>query len=364
MAATASEGRAAVLVLEDGFALHGLAHFLEGEVFGEVVFTTAMTGYQEVVTDPSFAGQIVVFTYPLIGNYGVHPEEAESARPQCQAIIVREFTDETWGGRHRFSAYLREHGIPVLEKVDTRALTRHIRTLGAMRGGISTRMNEQELYEAVRQQPGISDVDWVLRVTRREVQWLGDGVLKVAVLDYGVKRSIVRYLLEQGFRVGLYPAKTPVEEILRAGVHGVVLSNGPGDPAILHYAQEQARQLVGKVPVFGICLGHQILALALGGKTYKMKFGHRGANHPVIHLKTQRVRITTQNHGFAVDPDSLKGTGLEVTEIALNDGTVEGMAHRELPVWSVQYHPEGAPGPLDSVSMFQDFLRVVLEHLK
>jgi carbamoyl-phosphate synthase small subunit len=358
---TSEKGRQALLVLEDGYSQEGIAYNLAREVHGEVVFTTSMTGYQEVVTDPSYAGQIVTFTYPLVGNYGVSVEETEAEGPRCNAIIVREFTEGTWGGRQTFGDYLRKSGIPVLEGVDTRALTRHIRTLGAMKGAIGLETTEARLYEQVRAAPGLSDVDWVSRVTTKTARTYGNGEIPVALVDYGVKMSIIRHLIRAGFKVAVYPSDVPAEEILGSGVKGVVLSNGPGDPAILEHQVTQVRRLMGEIPLFGICLGHQVIGLALGGKTYKMKFGHRGANHPVLDVRTKRVTITTQNHGFAIDPESLAGSGLEVTQVAVNDGTVEGIRHRDLPVYAVQYHPEGAPGPRDSISLFDEFCRLLSE---
>lgn len=355
----ANSGKRALLVLEDGYSQEGVAHNLDNEVFGEVVFTTSMTGYQEVVTDPSYAGQIVAFTYPLIGNYGVSSSETEAEGPRCVAIIVRELTEGSWGERETFGHYLARYQVPVLEGVDTRALTRHIRTLGAMRGGIGVGTSEDALYEKVRATARISEVDWVRKVTTRERQTYGDSGIPVAVVDYGVKASIIRNLVRAGMQVTLYPSDVSAKEILQSGARGVVLSNGPGDPAILEFQIGEVRKLIGEIPIFGICLGHQIIALALGGKTYKMKFGHRGANHPVLDLRTKKVTITTQNHGFAVDPRSLEGTGLEVTQIAINDNTVEGIRHSDLPVYAVQYHPEGSPGPWDSVPLFDEFRRLL-----
>jgi carbamoyl-phosphate synthase small subunit len=354
---TSKEGKKALLVLEDGYCQEGVAYHLTGEVHGEVVFTTSMTGYQEVVTDPSYAGQIVTFTYPLVGNYGVSAEETEAEGPRCHAIIVREFTEGSWGGRETFGSYLERWGVPVMAGVDTRALTRHIRTLGAMKGAIGVEITEKELYEKVRAEPGLSEVDWVSRVTSRTRRTIGDEGIPVALVDYGVKMSIVRNLVRAGLKVMVYPADVKAEEIVASGAKGVVLSNGPGDPAILTSQVAEVRNLIGELPIFGICLGHQIIGLALGARTYKMKFGHRGANHPVLELSTKRVTITTQNHGFAIDGESLKGTGLEVTQVAVNDETIEGIRHRELPVFAVQYHPEGAPGPRDSVSLFDEFCR-------
>ncbi|MHA2620467.1 MAG: glutamine-hydrolyzing carbamoyl-phosphate synthase small subunit [bacterium JZ-2024 1] len=352
-------GKPGLLVLEDGYSQEGLVYNLEGEVFGEVVFTTSMTGYQEVVTDPSYAGQIVTFTYPLVGNYGVCPAESEADTPKCHAIVVRQFTEGTREDRDTFGMYLKRSGIPVMEGVDTRALTRHIRTLGAMKGGIGVMTDERSLYEKVRCAPGLSEVDWVEKVTTQEVRTYGEGNIPVALIDYGVKASIIRNLVGAGCKVTIYPSSTPASVILKSGAKGVVLSNGPGDPAILEEEVGEVRKLIGEIPIFGICLGHQIIGLALGAKTYKMKFGHRGANHPVLDLKTKRVTITTQNHGFAIDAQSLEGTGLEVTQIAINDHTVEGIRHRDLPVYAVQYHPEGSPGPRDSLSLFDEFRRVI-----
>ncbi len=347
------------LMLEDGFSLEGQTVYWDGTVFGEVVFTTNMTGYQEVMTDPSYAGQIVTFTYPLIGNYGALDEENESYQPHVRGIIVDSFTEGAIPGFTPLLEYVKKHQIAVMQDVDTRALTRHIRTKGAMKGGFSSVIEGDALLQEVRKQPDISQVDYVKQVSVKEPQILGEGKSLIVLIDYGVKRSILKNLIQTGFRVVVLPATVLASQVLEYQPKGVVLSNGPGDPAILTYAIQMVKDLMGKLPIFGICLGHQILALASNARTYKLKFGHHGGNHPVIQVDTGEVTITTQNHGFAVEQESLKNTGFRVSHRAVNDGTVEGMEHTELPIFSVQYHPEGAPGPLDSRNLFRYFLDMV-----
>ncbi|MFN4181771.1 MAG: glutamine-hydrolyzing carbamoyl-phosphate synthase small subunit [bacterium] len=348
----------AVVMLEDGFTLQGRMVEWEGTVTGEVVFTTNMTGYVEVTTDPSYAGQIVTFTYPFIGNYGVG-DELEWSKPAVRGLITRELTSGNLPGRGLFLDFLRQYNIPVLTEVDTRALTRHLRNFGVMKGAISTDFSGQELLSVIRDAPGISDEDLVLSVSRKESQTLSTGSPRIIVIDYGCKQSILKYLMQTGAGVTVVPADTPAEKILEQKPDGVVLSNGPGDPKVISYAIGTVKNLMGKVPMFGICLGHQILALASGGDTYKLKFGHRGGNHPVKDLIRDKVFITTQNHGFSVEEKSLEKTGFVVTQKSLNDDTVEGMKHREYPIIAVQYHPEGAPGPLDSVYLFEEFIQSV-----
>ncbi|MHA2609935.1 MAG: glutamine-hydrolyzing carbamoyl-phosphate synthase small subunit [bacterium JZ-2024 1] len=346
----------AVVMLEDGFTLEGKMVEWEGTVTGEVVFTTNMTGYVEVSTDPSYAGQIVTYTYPYIGNYGVG-EELEWSKPAVRGLIIRQLTAGTLPQRGLFFDFLRQYNIPVLTEVDTRALTRHLRNTGVMKGALSTEFSGEKLLSIIRNAPGISDEDLVLSVSRKEWQTLSTGNPKVVVIDYGCKKSILNYLITTGAGVTVVPANTPAESILELQPDGVVLSNGPGDPKVISYAIDTVKNLKGKVPIFGICLGHQILALALGGDTYKLKFGHRGGNHPVKDLIREKVFITTQNHGFSVDEKSLEKTGFVVTQKSLNDDTVEGMKHREYPIISVQYHPEGSPGPLDTVYLFEEFIQ-------
>jgi carbamoyl-phosphate synthase small subunit len=371
-----------MLALEDGTVFEGFAFGAEGEKSGEVVFNTGMTGYQEVLTDPSYRGQIVTMTYTQIGNYGVNPEDVESWRPWVEGFVVREAceTPSNWRSTQSLSEYLREHNIIGIQGVDTRMLTRHLRTHGAKIGVISTiDLDPESLVAKAQAAPRIVNVDLAKDVTcdrirqwRREgyVEWRPEAprlsldvqngrptpaALRVVVIDLGVKQNILRMLLERGFEVLTVPATTPAEAILELKPHGVVISNGPGDPDPITYAIETTRALVGKVPLFGICFGQQILALALGGRTYKLKFGHRGANHPVMNLRDGAVEITTQNHGFCVDLDSLRGTGMERTHVNLNDNTLEGMRHRELPIFSVQYHPEAGPGPHDARYLFDEF---------
>jgi len=363
----------ALLVLEDGSAFEGLGFGAAVEAQGEVVFNTSMTGYQEILTDPSYAGQIVVLTYPLIGNYGVNPFDFESRRIQVRGLVVRWHCDRPshWQGERTVHGFLTAEGVPALSEVDTRAITRRLRTRGVMMGLLTRGASAPEALERLRQAPRYGDIDFVTRVTTPEVYAWGDegerqvsgGVLRIAVLDLGLKYNILRILQSRGCQVVAMPAQTSAEEVLAARPHGVVLSPGPGDPALLEYAAATARRLLGRAPIFGICLGHQVLAHALGGRTYKLKFGHRGANHPVRDLEAGAVHITAQNHGYAVDADSLHGPVM-VSHVNLNDDTVEGMRHRELPMLSIQYHSEAAPGPQDNAYMFDRFLALVRDARK
>ena len=366
---------AARLILEDGTTYEGESFGSTETSIGEVVFNTSMTGYQEISTDPSYRFQIVVMTYPHIGNYGVEPAVAQSGVPQVSGFVVRDVIREPSSAHSQMSLgdYFVQHRIPGIAGIDTRALTRKIRTEGAMRGLITTESRSAvDLLAEVRRAPSMNGLDLVQRVTVESAYlWppLAEGGgapprKRVAVYDYGVKRDILRQLAGQGSDLTVFPAKTPASEILAQDFDGLVLSNGPGDPEPVTYAQENIRQLIGKLPIFGICLGHQLLGLALGGHTYKLKFGHRGGNHPVKDLRSGRVEITAQNHGFTVDPDSLRQSDIELTHINLNDQTLEGFRHRNEPVVAVQYHPEGAPGPHDSFYLFSDFVTMMDEWKK
>jgi carbamoyl-phosphate synthase small subunit len=363
----------ALLALADGRVFRGDACGAGGEASGEVVFNTAMTGYQEILTDPSYRGQMVCMTYPLIGNYGISPEDVESRRPWVNGFIVKEMCGypSNWRGRMRLEDYLREHGIVAIQGIDTRALTRHLRDHGAQEGIISTvEADADRLVERARALPGLVGRDLVSEVSVAEPHGWDQGTwdlargytappearFRVVAFDSGIKQNILRQLSSLGCGMTVVPARTPAEAVLEMRPHGVFLSNGPGDPEAVPYLVESVRGLVGRTPIFGICLGNQILGLALGGRTYKLKFGHHGANHPVRDLSTGRVEITAQNHGFSVDPTSVAKLGLDETHVNLNDGTSEGMRHRELPIFSVQYHPEASPGPHDAHYLFHRFI--------
>jgi carbamoyl-phosphate synthase small subunit len=368
----------AILLLEDGTVFRGYRFAGDGRALGEVVFNTSMTGYQEVLTDPSYKGQIVAMTYPLIGTYGVNPEDMESAAVQVEAFIVREYQDfvSNWRSTRTLADFLEEHNKLGIEGIDTRALTRHIRQAGAMRGVIATDTDSiAELLEQVRAFPGLTGVDLVQHVTcKRPYRWRQGGPqpgadwtrgasgFKVAALDFGIKYNIMRLLERAGCQVLVFPAGTPADQVLASQPDGIFLSNGPGDPAVVDYAIQTVRDLLGKRPIFGICLGHQLLGLALGGSTFKLKFGHRGTNQPVKDLTTGKVEITSQNHGYCVDMDSLRGIPVRATHFNLNDNTLEGMEHLELPLYSVQYHPEASPGPHDASYLFDRFLHLMREH--
>jgi carbamoyl-phosphate synthase small subunit len=374
--------RPAVLALADGTVFHGEAFGATGETTGELVFNTSMTGYQEILTDPSYEGQLVAMTYPEIGNVGVNREDVESRKPWVRGFIVREYREapSSWRAEQPLGDYLAQHGIPGIQCIDTRALVRHLRDAGSQEAVLSTvDLDATRLVRKAREAPGLVGRDLVAHVTcASPYTWtdgpwkLGHGYtsaddiakdrgkrpLDVVAYDYGIKHNILRNLVGVGCRVRVVPAYTPAAEVLAAKPDGVFLSNGPGDPDAVEGAPENVAALLGKVPVFGICLGHQILGLALGGRTYKLKFGHHGGNHPVKDLTTGKVEITAQNHGFAVDVDSLKGKG-ELTHLNLNDRTVEGLAVKGQKTFSVQYHPEASPGPHDARYLFRRFVEMM-----
>ena len=353
----------AKIALEDGTVFEGLAFGAGGERYGEVVFNTSMTGYQEILTDPSYKGQIITMTYPLIGNYGVNEEDVESRKSFVEGFVIKELSAITsnWRALKPLDKYLKENGILGIEGVDTRALTKHIRLKGAMKGAISTRdIDDKELVKRVKESAGLVGRDLVKEVIQREIrEWNKSGKYKVVVIDCGAKFNILRELAERGCHVTVVPADKKAEDILALKPDGVLLSNGPGDPAAVTYLISTVKGLIGKVPMFGICLGQQILGLAMGGKTYKLKFGHHGANHPVKNLETGVISITSQNHGFSVDMDSLSSDEVEVTHINLNDHTPEGMRHKKFPVFSVQFHPEASPGPHDAGYLFDEFMDIM-----
>jgi len=375
----------ALLALEDGRHFEGESFGATGTRVGEICFNTAMTGYQEVLTDPSYRGQIVAMTYPLIGNYGINSLDGESREPHVRGFVIEELSEipSNWRSEMSLDEYLRQWNIPGMQGVDTRALTRHLRTRGAMKACLTTaEMSIEQAVQHAVEGEGVIGMDYVREVSTPEVyQWDPDDDLsrpwttqngngegarpslptirfRIAAYDYGIKRNILRLLRQKGFGVTVVPAATSAEEVLATDPDGVFLSNGPGDPAALPYAHKVVKDLMGKKPIFGICLGHQILGFAFGGSTFKLKFGHRGANQPVKDLRSGKVAITAQNHGFAVDPASLP-KNVEVSHINLNDNTVEGMRHKELPIFSVQYHPEAAPGPHDASYFFDQFAELI-----
>ncbi|MBI3585589.1 MAG: glutamine-hydrolyzing carbamoyl-phosphate synthase small subunit [Ignavibacteriales bacterium] len=370
----------AKLALENGTVFTGEAFGAAAEVTGEVVFNTSLTGYQEIITDPSYAGQIVTMTYPLIGNYGVNLEDFESVKPQVAGFIVKEYFDfySNFRANSSLGDWLTQHNIVAMQGIDTRMLTKMIRTVGALRGVISTvDLHDDSLIEKARTSPQMEGLDLTKQVTTKvPYRWdeidrtpfalssplprkLNGKKWNVVVFDYGVKHNILRRLTSYGCNLTVVPSSFSAEETLAINPDGIFLSNGPGDPAAVKYAILNIKKLIGKKPIFGICLGHQLLALALGGKTFKLKFGHRGANHPVKNLLTNDVEITSQNHGFAVDPESLDPKTIEITHVNLNDNTNEGFRHRELPLFSVQYHPEASPGPHDSDYLFSRFVEMM-----
>ena len=374
----------ALLVLEDGTVFGGRSFTGHCEAVGEVVFNTGMSGYQEILTDPSYCGQMVTMTYPLIGSYGINAEDVESDRIQVKAFLVKEYQEypSNWRSQQTLARYLKAHNIPGVEGIDTRAVTRHIRLAGAMRAALSTQdLNPDSLKEKAREAPGMVGLDLVKEVTCQEPMLWQDGRplklegdleefnwpesenrWRVVAMDFGVKYNILRSLEKRGCSILLLPAGEKAETIDRLDPHGLFLSNGPGDPAAVTYAVETIREQIGRRPIFGICLGHQLTGLALGGKSFKLKFGHRGANQPVKDLSTGKVEITSQNHGFCVDMESLKDPGIELSHVNLNDNTLEGLVHKKLPLFSVQYHPEASPGPHDATYLFDRFIEMMEKH--
>jgi len=359
------------VALEDGTVFEGISFGAECAVAGEVVFNTSMTGYQEILTDPSYHGQIVTMTYPLIGNYGTNAGDTESVGVQANGFIVREYCSYPSNYRNTRSLgdYLKDAGKPGISEIDTRELTRHLRSAGAMKGVIAGgNFDPRDLVEMAKKSPSIVGIDLVQEVTAAatyefggDCYWMGSAEpkYKIAVYDYGIKHNILRCLNSMGCKVKVYPAKTPAQQVLADNPDGIFLSNGPGDPEAVTYAVENVRQIVGKKPLMGICLGHQLIALALGGSTYKLKFGHRGSNHPVRDETTGKVEITSQNHGFCVDMESFPKGEAEMTHLNLNDRTVEGLRHRKYPVMAVQYHPEASAGPHDADYLFRRFLKMI-----
>ena len=359
----------AIIALEDGTIFEGISFGAAGERLGEIVFNTSMTGYQEIMTDPSYKGQIVTMTYPLIGNYGINKEDIESFGPKVEGFIIKEKSKITsnWRSEKSLEEYLKENNIIGIEGVDTRSLTLHIRTKGAMKGVISTiDLDPKSLIKKAKDSPGLIGRDLVKEVTCKKSYNAKPlhpspstlhprNRFKVIAMDFGIKYNILRCLINAGCDVTVVPADTKAKDILGKNPDGIFLSNGPGDPVAITYAIDEIKKLLGKKPIFGICLGQQLLGLAFGGKTFKLKFGHRGANHPVKDLKTGKIEITCQNHGFCVDVNSINKDEVEVTHINLNDNTLEGMAHKKWPVFSVQYHPEASPGPHDSRYLFKRF---------
>jgi carbamoyl-phosphate synthase small subunit len=380
------EYKKALLALEDGSIFKGRSFTGDGEAVGEVVFNTSMAGYQEILTDPSYCGQMVAMTYPLIGNYGINEEDVESDRIQVRALLVKEYQEHpsNWRSQRSLAQYLKAGGIPGIEGIDTRALTKHIRQAGAMNAALSTRdLDPDSLVDKAKTSPSMAGQDLVKEVTCGEPYLWRDGRRtkveggleafewpdeparwRVVAMDYGVKYNILRSLERRGCTILLLPADTDSETLDRLDPHGLFLSNGPGDPAAVTYAVDTIKGQVGKRPIFGICLGHQLIGLALGGKTFKLKFGHRGANQPVKDLGTGKVEITSQNHGFCVDIQSLNDPAIELSHVNLNDQTLEGLVHKKIPLFSVQYHPEASPGPHDASYLFDRFIEMMKKHKK
>jgi carbamoyl-phosphate synthase small subunit len=369
----------ALLVLADGKIYEGEHFGSEGEVEAEIVFNTSMSGYQEIITDPSYCRQMVVMTYPLIGNYGINPEDFESDHPHLSGFIIKELSkiQSNWRSRGSLEDFLKEANVFGIQGIDTRALTRRIREKGAQQAILSTNTSDpQRLIEKARKSPNLIGKDLVKEVTCKnsyewnESEWsiqrgktelieMQGRPYNVLVYDFGVKRTILRKLTRAGCKVTVVPASTPADEVLAKKPDGILLSNGPGDPAAVSYAIDNVKKILGKVPVFGICLGHQILSLAFEGKTYKLRFGHHGGNQPVMDMKSRKIEITSQNHGFAVEQNSFKNDEVYITFLNLNDNTVEGIQHKSWPVFSVQYHPEASPGPHDSDYLFYKFVKIM-----
>ena len=380
---TATSAKTAILALEDGRTFIGQSFGYTGTTTGEICFNTSMTGYQEIITDPSYRGQIVTLTYPLIGNYGINTEDAESAQPHVRGLVIGELSPVASNFRSELSLaeYFSQHKIIGIEEIDTRALTKHLRTAGAMRSCITTELTAEEAIQAAKDSAPMAGSDFVKEVSTEEnFQWDKESRLwnipsvsqgreghydelpplkySIVAFDFGVKYNILRSMRQQGFDITVVNSRTTAEEVLALNPDGIFLSNGPGDPAALDYIHAEVKKLLGKKPIFGICLGHQILTHAFGGTTYKLKFGHRGGNQPVKDLRDGKVSITAQNHGFATDPDSLPDD-VEITHVNLNDQTVEGFRHKTFPAFSVQYHPEAAPGPNDAKYFFEEFAALI-----
>jgi len=361
----------AFLILEDGSIYYGDSFGYQGETFGEIVFNTSMTGYQEMLTDPSYAGQIVVPTYPLLGNYGINPSDVESREIQVSGFVVRQYCEEPSHTKETqtLNEYLVSQEIVGVSEVDTRAITRRIRSKGVMMGAIAVNISPEEALKQLKTKPTYDELNFVQKVTAREhYEWTEAGIgydpiinnLKILVSDYGLKYNILRILKGKGCEVEVFPSSVTADELLAQNPDGILLSPGPGDPELLEHLVTTTSQMLGKIPIMGICLGNQILAKSLGAKTYKLKFGHRGANHPVKDMISGKVHITAQNHGYSIDPDSLSSE-VDITHISMNDYTVEGIRHKSVPAMSIQYHSEASPGPKDNEYIFDDFLEMIRE---